>query len=44
VVGLEKSRELAGKLAYEAVAALKPFGEKAEALRQLAESLLNRTR
>jgi geranylgeranyl pyrophosphate synthase len=44
VVGLEKSRALAGKLADEAVAALKPFGEKANALRRLAESLLNRTR
>jgi geranylgeranyl diphosphate synthase, type II len=44
VVGLEKSRELAGKLADEAVAALGPFGEKAGALRQLAESLLNRTK
>ena len=44
VVGLEKSRELAGKLADEAVAALGPFGEKADALRRLAESLLNRTR
>ena len=44
VVGLEKSRELAGKLADEAVAALGPFGEKAESLRWLAESLLNRTK
>jgi len=44
VVGLEKSRELAGKLADEAVAALGPFGEKADVLRRLAESLLNRTK
>ena len=44
VVGLGKSRELAGKLADEAVAALGPFGEKAESLRRLAESLLNRTK
>ena len=44
VVGLEKSRELAWKLADEAVAALGPFGEKADALRRLAESLLNRTK
>jgi geranylgeranyl pyrophosphate synthase len=44
VVGLKKSRELAGKIADEAVAALGPFGEKADTLRQLAESLLNRTR
>ena len=44
VVGLEKSKKLAEKIADEAVAALKPFGEKAESLRRLAESLLNRTR
>jgi geranylgeranyl pyrophosphate synthase len=44
VVGLEKSRELAGKLADEAVSALGPFGEKADALCRLAESLLNRTK
>jgi geranylgeranyl pyrophosphate synthase len=44
VVGLEKSRELAGKLANEAIAALGPFGAKADTLRQLATMLLNRTR
>jgi geranylgeranyl pyrophosphate synthase len=44
VVGLEKSKKLAEKIADEAVAALKPFGEKAGVLRQLAESLLNRTK
>jgi geranylgeranyl pyrophosphate synthase len=44
VAGLEKSRELAGKLADEAVAALGEFGEKADVLRRLAESLLNRTK
>jgi geranylgeranyl pyrophosphate synthase len=44
VVGLEKSKKLAKKLADEAVAALGSFGEKAGVLRQLAESLLNRTR
>jgi geranylgeranyl diphosphate synthase type II len=44
VVGLEKSRKLAGKIADEAVAALKPFGEKAEAFRWLVEALLNRTK
>jgi geranylgeranyl pyrophosphate synthase len=44
VVGLEKSKKLAEKIADEAVAALRPFGEKAESLRQLAESLLNRTK
>jgi geranylgeranyl diphosphate synthase type II len=43
VVGLEKSRELAKKLADEAVAALEPFGEKANVLGQLADALLNRT-
>ncbi|MGB7582651.1 MAG: polyprenyl synthetase family protein [Sedimentisphaerales bacterium] len=44
VVGLEKSRKLAEKIADEAVAALKPFGEKAETLRRLVETLLNRTK
>ncbi|MGA2070514.1 MAG: polyprenyl synthetase family protein [Sedimentisphaerales bacterium] len=44
VVGLEKSKKSAEKIADEAVAALKPFGEKAEALRRLVETLLNRTR
>jgi geranylgeranyl pyrophosphate synthase len=44
VVGLEKSRGLAGKLADEAVAVLKPFGEKADTLRRLVEALLNRTK
>jgi geranylgeranyl diphosphate synthase type II len=44
VVGLEKSRELARKIAGEAVEALKPFGEKAEELGRLAGILLNRTK
>jgi geranylgeranyl pyrophosphate synthase len=44
VVGLEKSKKLAGEIADEAVAALKPFGKKAEALCWLAEALLNRTK
>jgi len=44
VVGLEKSKELAEKLAGEAVDALKPFGEKEDILRRLAGMLLNRTR
>jgi geranylgeranyl pyrophosphate synthase len=44
VVGLEKSRQLAKKVAGEAVAALTPFGEKADMLRRLAGVLLNRTR
>jgi geranylgeranyl diphosphate synthase type II len=44
VVGLEKSQKLAGKIADEAVASIRPFGEKAEMLRQLVEVLLNRTK
>ncbi|KKL12940.1 hypothetical protein LCGC14_2530720, partial [marine sediment metagenome] len=44
VLGLEKSRQLAAKLADEAVAALEPFGKKAESLRKLAMALLERTR
>ena len=44
VMGLEKSKKLAEKIADEAVAALGGFGEKADVLRRLAESLLNRTR
>jgi geranylgeranyl diphosphate synthase type II len=44
VVGLEKSRELAEKLADEAVAAIEPFGEKANMLRRLTTALLNRTK
>ncbi len=43
VVGLEKSRELAKKLADEAILALEPFSEKAGTLRQLAAALLNRS-
>ena len=44
VLGLEGSRQLAKKLADEAVAALQPFGQKADTLRQLAIALLERTR
>jgi geranylgeranyl diphosphate synthase, type II len=44
VMGLEKSKKLADKIADEAVAALGPFGEKADLLRRLVESLLNRTK
>ena len=44
VLGLEKSRQLAKKLADEAVALLQPFGPKADILRQLAMALLQRTR
>lgn len=44
VVGIEKARQLEKKLANEAMAALKPFGKKADTLRQLAMALLERTR
>ncbi len=44
VVGLEKSRQLAKKLADEAVMILEPFGPKADTLRKLAIALLERTR
>jgi len=44
VVGLDNSRKLTGKLAAEAVAALKPFGKKADTLRRLANALLERTK
>jgi len=44
VVGIEKSKQLAKKLADEAVALLAPFGQKADTLRQLAIALLQRTR
>lgn len=44
VVGIEKSKQLAKKLADEAIALLAPFGPKAETLRRLAVALLERTR
>ncbi|MGD0078314.1 MAG: polyprenyl synthetase family protein [Sedimentisphaerales bacterium] len=44
VIGLEKSRKLSRKLADEAIAALKPFGPKADTLCRLADALLNRTK
>ena len=44
VVGIEKSKQSAKKLADEAVALLAPFGPKADTLRQLAIALLERTR
>ncbi|MHC4111259.1 MAG: polyprenyl synthetase family protein [Planctomycetota bacterium] len=44
VVGIENSKQLAKKLADEAVSLLAPFGEKADALRRLAVALLERTR
>jgi len=44
VVGMDRSREVAKSRAAEAVAALEPFGERADVLRRLATALLNRTR
>jgi len=44
VVGLEKSRQLEVELAEEAIAALEPFGARADVLRQLALALLERTK
>jgi geranylgeranyl diphosphate synthase type II len=44
VVGMEESRQLEKKLADEAVAMLEPFGQRAEALRNLAFALLKRTK
>jgi geranylgeranyl pyrophosphate synthase len=44
VVGMKKAKELARKLADEAVAVLNPFGKKADILRQLAMALLERTK
>ncbi len=44
VVGIDKARELEKKLADEAVAILRPFGKKANTLRQLAMALLERTK
>ena len=44
VMGLEKSKKSAEKIADEAVAAIKPFGSGAEVLRKLAAVLLDRTK
>ena len=44
VVGIEKARQLKGKLTDEAVAVLEPFGKRADTLRQLALALLDRTK
>lgn len=44
IVGLEKSRKIAERLTNKAFAALKPLGERAGALRGLAEYLLRRDR
>ncbi len=42
VIGLEKSKKLAKRLADDAVAVLEPFGKKAKVLRQLTKALLQR--
>jgi geranylgeranyl pyrophosphate synthase len=44
VVGVEESKQLAKKLTDETVAALEPFGPKADTLRKLAMALLERTK
>jgi geranylgeranyl diphosphate synthase type II len=44
VVGMKKAKELGRRLADDAAAVLKPFGKKADILRQLAIALLERTR
>ena len=44
VVGLEKARELQEQVTSQAVAALKPFGNKADTLREFARVLLQRTK
>jgi len=44
VVGMKKAKELERRLSDEAVAVLKPFGKKADILRQLAMALLERTK
>jgi geranylgeranyl pyrophosphate synthase len=44
VFGLEKSRENAEQIAHKAVDMLKPFGDKAAILKELALSLVNRTK
>jgi geranylgeranyl diphosphate synthase type II len=44
VVGLERAREVQQKLTSEAITMLKPFGPKADTLRQFAMTLLERTK
>ncbi|MHC4751860.1 MAG: polyprenyl synthetase family protein [Planctomycetota bacterium] len=44
VVGMKKAVELQKNLTSEAMAVLKPFGQKADTLRQLASALLQRTK
>lgn len=43
VLGLDKSKKEVAKLTHQAVAALKPLGEKARPLAELAESMAKRT-
>jgi geranylgeranyl diphosphate synthase type II len=44
LIGMDKSKQIAEKLAREAVKTLEPFGKEAESLRQLAVALVKRTR
>jgi geranylgeranyl diphosphate synthase type II len=44
VVGLEKAKKLQEQVTVEAMAALEPFGKKADILREFAQALLQRTR
>ncbi len=44
LIGMGKSKQIAEKLAREAVKTLEPFGKEAEPLRQLAIALVKRTR
>jgi geranylgeranyl diphosphate synthase type II len=44
VVGMDKAMKLQIKLTDEAISLLKPFGKKADTLRQLATALLQRTK
>jgi geranylgeranyl diphosphate synthase type II len=42
ILGMEQAQEIQRKLTEEAIEALEPFGKKADTLRQLANSLLER--
>jgi geranylgeranyl diphosphate synthase type II len=44
IVGLKTARELQEQVTSEATAALKPFGNKADTLREFAQALLQRTK
>jgi geranylgeranyl diphosphate synthase type II len=41
--GLDKSKQLLQEVTTEGIAFLKPFGDKAEFLKELAMSMVNRT-